>query len=225
MPLNNRGFTVVEVPELQDAVTETFNHMPLDQYSGGKHRTRRFSQYKMNYNDREWKLELLPARPFMQSKEYNVLVGGIPRNFKPLEFNPEKQIAVGAMNIPLPIDREWQINVHQCRVRTNQEIKGVSVPEGPHRDGHEYGMVIVFGRKNIEGGVTQLLPNGGGDPFFEVELQENNAIVYDDGRMFHYATDIIATEEIGGYRDLWIVAYNEWKNRRYGSNFEARANQ
>ena len=85
-------------------------------------------------------------------------------------------------------------------------------------------MVIVFRRSNISGGITQLMPTGGGKPFFETILNPNQAVVYDDGKMWHNATDILPiNEDVGGFRDIWIVAINRWENRRYGPEFELRA--
>ena len=167
--------------------------------------------------------ECLPHRPFIQAKKYNSFVGGIPRYLEPLTIDPSPQIDAGAKAIPLDTKLIYQINVHQCRVITNAHTKGISVPEGPHRDGHEYGLLAVFQRYQISGGVTQLMPIGGGEPFFEVTLQPNQALVYDDNKMWHFASDIEPISEETGIRDLWIVAFNQWKNRRYGEQFEAEA--
>jgi hypothetical protein len=223
MSLNARRFAIVDVPPASREVLEEFATLPLDPYCGGKFRYRRFSQYRMSHNGREWELELLPHRPFIQSKDYNPLVGRVPRFLEPLRIDPTDQINAGADAVPLERVAVYQINVHQVRVIANREIKGVPAPEGPHRDGHEIGMISVFRRQNIRGGVTQLMPNGGGTPFFETTLRENQAIVYEDGEMFHNATDVEPLTDEGGFRDIWIVAMNRWENRRYGEEFERRA--
>src|SRR5262245_48266958 len=224
--LNNDRYAVIDVPAASDHVMSEFSSLPIDPYCGGGQRSRRFSQYKLYFSEQNWRLELLPHRPFMQSKEYNSFVGGIPRHLPPLRIDPTAQIAAGAAAIGLSHDDVFQINVHQCRVIANDEIRGVSVPEGPHRDGHEWGMVIVFARENIEGGETHLFRNGDlSTPFFRVTLQPNQAIVYEDGALKHFATDIVAPPNGTGHRDLWIVAYNPWSERRYGEEFERRAVQ
>src|SRR5438094_270304 len=89
---------------------------------------------------------------------------------------------------------------HRRRDNTD-DVRGVSVPEGPHRDGHQFGMLAVFARDNISGGTNQLFPTGGGEPFFEVTLQPSQALVYDDNAMWHTATDIVALDNRGGHRD------------------------
>jgi hypothetical protein len=224
--LNSERYAVIEVPPVLEYVAKEFAALPIDPYCGGGQRSRRFSQYKLYFAEREWRLELLPHRPFLQSKEYNAYVGGVQRHLPPLRIDPTPQIAAGAEGIGLPRDEAYQINVHQCRVISNDEIRGVSVPEGPHRDGHEWGMVIVFARENIEGGETHLFRNDDlSRPFFRVTLQPNQAIVYEDGALKHFATDIVAPPRERGHRDLWIVAYNRWGHRRYGEEFERRAMQ
>jgi hypothetical protein len=143
--------------------------------------------------------------------------------FEPLRIDPAPQIDAGIKALGLDPRRTWQLNVHQCRVITNRDVVGVSVPEGPHRDGHEYGMLAVFRRHNITGGISQLMPAGDGKAFFEVTLQANQALVYHDSAMWHNATDIVQAGPLGGYRDLWIVAINPWEQRKYGEEFEQSA--
>lgn len=99
----------------------------------------------------------------------------------------------------------------------------MSVPEGPHRDGHDYGMLAVFARDNISGAENLLMPTGGGEPFFRVTLQPNQALVFDDTALWHTATDIESLDGGEGHRDMWIVVFNRWDRRKYGAEFEERA--
>jgi hypothetical protein len=218
-------YRVIDIPAPDPQVLAEFEALPFDEYTGGRQRYRRFSQYRIAWDQGKnaWMLELLPHRPFVQPKMVNGLVGGVQRPFQPLRIDPSPQIDVGAKALGLDISKTWQINVHQCRVISTPDVQGVSVPEGPHRDGHEYGMLAVFQRHNITGGTNQLMPIGGGEPFFEVTLQPNQALVYEDGVMWHNATDIVANDASGGHRDLWIIAINEWANRKYGEEFERAA--
>lgn len=226
MSFSKNKFDIISLPPLRKHDQEEFANLPADPYCGFGQRFRRFSQFVLFHTGEGWKLQKLPHRPFIQSKEYNSYVGGLPRELQPLRIDPSIQIASGAEQLGLDTDTVYQVNVHQCRVITNNDIKGVSVPEGPHRDGHEYGMLAVFDRNNIEGGETQLFHNGTRDnPFFTKVLEPNQALIYEDGEMIHNATDIVALSPEGGHRDLWIVAYNSWSNRRYGPDFEVRAKQ
>ncbi|MCP2342804.1 2OG-Fe dioxygenase family protein [Actinomadura rupiterrae] len=219
------NYKVIEIPEPGPEIMAEFSRLPLDPYAGGKQRYRRFSQYRITWDGpaKSWTLELLEHRPFLQSPEVNSYVGGVQRRFEPLRIDPTAQIDAGAKALGLDATDAWQINVHQCRVVANAEVRGVSVPEGPHRDGHQYGMLAVFARENITGGENQLMPTGGGDPFLTVTLQPNQALVYDDAAMWHHATDIVPRDGSGGHRDLWIVAFNRWADRKYGPEFERAA--
>lgn len=223
--VETRPYQVIDIPPASPDVLAEFEALPPDEFTGGKQRFRRFSQYRLFFDSgaETWRLELLPYRPFLQPRMVNGLVGGVQRPFEPLRIDPEPQIRAGAQALELDRDQDWQVNVHQCRVIVTPDVEGVSVPEGPHRDGHHYGMLAVFARHNITGGTNQLFPTGGGAPFFEVTLQPNQALVYDDSAMWHTATDIVARDERGGHRDLWIIAFNPWSKRKYGVEFERAA--
>lgn len=219
------NYQVIDLPAPDPRIVAAFDDLVLDEFTGGNQRFRRFSQYRMTFSDdtRVWASELLPHRPFVQAPDINSYVGGVPRDFLPLMIDPSVQLDLGAQALGLDVHEAWQVNVHQCRVIATETTPGISVPEGPHRDGHDYGMLVVFGRKSISGGRNQLLPTGGGEPFFEVTLEANQALVYDDHQMWHNATDLVATDPGGGHRDLWIVAFNRWDRRKYGFAFEQAA--
>ena len=215
-------FARFTVPPLSEQAMREFDTLAFDPYTGGKQRYRRFSQFKLFVKDGEWRTELLPHRPFVQSKTYNGVVGGVYRQFEPIRFDPTPQVAAGARAASLDKEQLYQINVHQVRVITSRDIKGVAVPEGPHRDGHDFVMNAIFSRHNITGGVSQLMPTGGGACFFEDILQVNEAIIMADDKMWHNATDIIPTGDQPGHRDIMIISFNAWERRRYGDEFERK---
>lgn len=228
MPLNEKGFTLVGMPEAESELLVTFEDLAPDPYCGGKQRYRRFDQYRIRFDEGRWKLSLLPHRPFIQSKKYNKFAGGVLREFEPLKIDPSVYVDVCARAIPLPTDVEWQINVHQCRVVVRPGVPGISVPEGPHQDGHEYTAILVFKRQGIEGAVTSLYPVGEPEPFFTTVIPENHALVFSDEQMFHYTTNLEPLNG-SGYRDLWMVVFDRWddadseENRRYGEGYEKAA--
>lgn len=218
-------YRVFDLPAADAAMLTEFETLPHDPYTGGNQRYRRFSQYRISYVPEagQWRLKLLPHRPFLQPKSVNTLVGGLPRELEPLRIDPTPQIDAAARQIGLDKNHDWQINVHQCRVVVAPGVDGISVPEGPHRDGHDYAMLAVFKRHNIVGGENQLMPLGGGEPFFRVTLQPNQALAFDDTAMWHTATDLLPLAGDSGYRDLWIVVFNRWDRRKYGAEYEAQA--
>jgi hypothetical protein len=199
-----------------------FETLVFDPYTGGRQRYRRFSQFRLWFENGEWRTELLPHRPFIQSKSYNGVVGGVRREFAPIRFDPTPQVAAGARAAYLDEAQQFQINVHQVRVIASADIKGIAVPEGPHRDGHDFVMNAIFSRHNITGGVSQLMPTGGGPCFFEDVLQKNEAIMMADNQMWHNATDILPIGNQPGHRDIMIISFNAWERRRYGEEFERK---
>jgi hypothetical protein len=222
MPYNERGYWLVDIPPLSSEGLASFDNLPLDVYTSGKQRYRRFTAYRMYFEKSAWRLEALPPRPFLQPSSYNTLTGGVPRVFEPMQLDPTPQMAAIAKTIGLDGREEYALNVHQVRVIANSSIKGIVVPEGPHRDGHYIIMTLVFARKNIRGGASQLMDTGSNIPFFDRVLSPGQGLIVEDERMWHYATDIEALDGSGGYRDIWIVSLNLWKERRYGEEYEAR---
>jgi len=223
MTHDERGFWILDMPPPSAEVMDEFDSLPLDIYTPGNHRFRRFSTFRMWHEHGSWHSEQQPQRPFLQPKAYNGLVGGIPRTFEPIRFDPAPQMASAFDQIGLDRSRSLALNLHQIRIVTSATVKGVLVPEGPHRDGHALVLTAVFRRHNIDGGMSQLMPTGGGDPFFSQVLQPGQAMIVEDGRMWHHATDIVSHDGSPGYRDIWIVSINAWDARRYGEAFEQQA--
>ena len=228
MALNAEGYTLISLPPAGEELLATFNNLVLDPYCGGSQRYRRFDQYHIRFVDRSWKLVLLPHRPFIQSRKYNRFAGGLLRDFEPLCIDPAIYVDVCAKAIPLPVDIEWQINVHQCRVIAQPGILGISVPEGPHQDGHEYTAILVSKRHQINGALTSLYPVGEGEAFFTTVLENNQALVFSDERMFHYTSNLEPFNGFG-HRDLWMIVFDKWdgasrnENKRYGTEYEKAA--
>jgi hypothetical protein len=208
---------------------DAFDHLVLDPYCGegrgqlssGRHRYRRYDDFKVTFNGGGWRCELQPHRPFIQSPKYNRAVGGVARHLEPLTIDPTPELDSLFKAFGFARHMAFHAKIHQIRVVTSKEIHGVTVVEGPHRDGQEWQIVAVFRRHNVIGGESQLLPTGGGAPFFAEVLQPGEAVCNEDAAMWHNATDIFPRDDgAPGYRDIWIVAMNRWDNRRYGDEFE-----
>ncbi|MFJ2171525.1 2OG-Fe dioxygenase family protein [Streptomyces sp. NPDC087851] len=224
-PSPDRFHRVIDLPLPEPGTLADYATLPLDPYAGGRQRRRRFSQFRMEAEagtEGGWALELLPHRPFVQSARVNGFAGGVRRHFEPIRVDLAPLITAGADALQLDRDESWQLNVHQNRLLAFPGETNVAVPEGPHRDGHDFSMIAVLGRQNVSGGVSQLLPTGGGEPFFEITLEPGQALVFDDSAMWHHATDIACTGGSGGFRDLCVVAFNRWAHREYGEEYELR---
>ena len=221
MPLNEKGFAVIDLPKADDEVLASYGNLAFDEYMGDN-RYRRFAQYRMYQADGEWEFERLPLRPYVTFSKYNPVAGGIRRHYQPIEVDFTPHMRAGANAVPLNTGQDWQVNVHQFRIVVNRNVQGVIVPEGPHSDGRDFVLIGVFSRHGIVGGEMKLMPQGGGDPFFVTTLQEGQGAVLADREMFHDVTQI---EPIGeeGYRDTLIATWVPWSDKWYGDDFEKRA--
>lgn len=221
------GFAVINTPILSKEIIDSFNNMPRDQHSLSRRRHIRLSQYFIYWEEGSWVLALLPQRKYVQSAKHIRLAeaGGVKRHRDQLEIDPTPIVAKIMDSLTLAKSGQYQANVNQIRVVCDHEFKGVTVPEGPHRDGHEFSVIAVVKRHNVSGGVTQVIDPKSNKIVLETTLQENQAILIDDERYIHYATDITQQTDHTGYRDIWVVEINKWENRSYGPTHEKKASQ
>jgi hypothetical protein len=221
MNLTPDGYRIVDIPAASEALLASFEDLPLDEYCGGRQRFQRFSQYRLHFADGHWHSELLPHRPLLQSHVYNSKSGNVRRQTPPLQVDATAWIDAALQSGGLDTTRDWHLDINQYRVITTPDIKGITVPEGVHQDGHHYVMIFVFRRHAITGATLRLLPVGGGPAFLETVIEAEQAIILDDRRMLHDASPI---EPVGdyGYRDYFGTALNPWEERRYGEEFEAK---
>ncbi|MBK8972920.1 MAG: 2OG-Fe dioxygenase family protein [Hahellaceae bacterium] len=216
------GFCVVDMPAIDEALIDSFNDMPRDGHSMGRLREIRLTQYIGYWEEGEWVFAPLPKRKYVQSADYIKLAeaGGVARHREQIIGDPTPLVAAVLNQLPVELYELFQINVNQIRVTVNPDYAGVTVPEGPHRDGHEYSVIAVARRCNVKGGETQVIDPNNQEILYRTTLEENQAIIIDDERFIHYATNI--EPEVGdtGYRDIWVIEINRWENRAYGPGHE-----
>jgi len=225
MALNAQGFHIFDLPPLSAADRASFGDLALDTYIPVRNRYRRFAQYRMAHRDGAWQFERLPHRPYVTYSKYNSVAGGIKREYQPLVSDFTSHIRLAAEAIPLPTAEPWQINVHQYRIFVDRERKGVIVPEGLHRDGHEHVFIGVYSRHNITGAELSLRPGDDKDtPFFTTTMPVGQGVVFHDRSLWHDVTEIAAidADEVA-YRDTVVVAFSRWADKWYGDDFDQRA--
>lgn len=221
------GYAVIDMPPLSEQVRGSFDNLPRDEHSLKRLREMRLSQYFGYREEEKWFFALLPHRKFIQSAEYVRLAeaGGVMRHREQLECDPSPLICAALDVLPIDKNESYHINVHQLRVTVNAEFRGITVPEGPHRDGHEFNMIAIAGRHNVLGGETQLIDPVSREVVYRQVLSENQAILFDDERYVHYATDIVPDQGAAGHRDIWVIDVNRWHKRAYGPAHERRARE
>lgn len=191
----------------------SWHDLVLDEYmaDGGRYRRRRYARYQ--FVDGNW--ARAPHGPHYQSRSYNALNGGIERWFDPvapavgdspwmwalLEFG-RVQFACVVQNA-----LDWELEVHQFRIEAGLSINGNPTPEGLHRDGVDYVLVVLVARHNIVRGTTTIYENGAERGSFTLTAPLDSALV-DDSRMQHGVTAVMPLDiEQPAYRDVLVVTF------------------
>src|SRR6202034_3559185 len=99
-----------------------------------------------------------------QTLDYNNLNGGIARWFSPVSDaigdGTSLRTILGFCHRLFgglaPAVRAWHIEVHQFRIEARSNEAGQPTPEGLHRDGVDYVLVLLVNRRNIARGVTSV---------------------------------------------------------------------
>ena len=151
----------------QDNDWETFaaswNGMPRDTYmaDGGRYRFRRHATLSALPGSRTPRQEA--HQPHYQSLDYNTLNGGVARWFEPIPTEilsgPTFQRILGTcceLFGALRPESAWHIEAHQFRIQATTDEAGQPTPEGVHRDGVDYVLVMMVRRENIASGTTTI---------------------------------------------------------------------
>ncbi|WP_223508903.1 MULTISPECIES: 2OG-Fe dioxygenase family protein [unclassified Pseudomonas] len=186
-------------------------HMP----DGGAYRYRRFSEFSFRVGSSST-LHKLPHAPYEKAKHLPTLNGGMARQFLPLEDEMVKHPFFLALLTDMAkiFDRavgtncDWNIRLHPYRVATDEFEQGKPTPEGRHRDGVHYLVMILIARVGVTGGMTRI-----SSPLNEtlcmVSLLENLDMIFgDDQRVMHEVSPIDCTEiGVEGYRDTLVIDF------------------
>jgi hypothetical protein len=205
---------------------ESWNDLDLDTYmaDGGRYRRRRHAVYSATAGGTVIRR---PHAPHYQAVDYNPLNGGIARWFEPIEPDVGGGSTMGTIlsfcesffGALAPQVKDWHIEVHQFRIEARPAEEGRPTPEGLHRDGVDYVLVLLIQRRNIASGTTTIHATGGRtlgnftltDPF--------DAAVVDDSRVFHGVTPVRAIDPtLPAFRDVLVVTFaDEARRARLGT--------
>jgi hypothetical protein len=197
-----------------EAFAQSWDGMPVDAYmaDGGRYRRRRYAVFAASGPA----ISRAPHQPHYQSADYNPLHGGIERWFEPV---PEPVAASASLDTILRFSRAlfeqvdrasraWHIELHQFRIEAGPGMPGKPTPEGLHRDGVDYVLVLLVRRHNIRRGSTtihdldrRLLGSFTlTDPF--------DAALVHDARVYHGVTPVEPRDpKEPAYRDVLVVTF------------------
>jgi hypothetical protein len=198
-----------------DAFAATWNDLQLDPYmaDGGRYRRRRYAVYAAGAGE---SIRRQPHQPHYQSLDYNPLHGGIARWFEPISpaagEGPSMR-AILSFSRSLfgglaPATSAWHIEAHQFRIEARPGAHGRPTPEGLHRDGVDYVLVLLVNRRNIGSGTTAIHALDGRllgdftltDPF--------DAALVDDARVAHGVTPVETLDPgAPAFRDVLVVTF------------------
>ncbi|WP_442601592.1 2OG-Fe dioxygenase family protein [Paenibacillus sp. KN14-4R] len=194
---------------------DSFNRLAIDKYmkDNGTYRLRRFATLEYSSADRS--LNYFLDRPYYQPQEINALNGGIVRHFDPAEETlvAGNQFLRGLLQWAyntleqLEGPSDWETTIHQIRVLARTNEQGEPTPEGVHRDGVTYIMMMVIARENIVGGESTIYDNAR-NPLIDVTLQPLDLIFADDQNVMHGVSSILP-DQVDGYRDVFVAAFTK----------------
>lgn len=199
-----------------EAFAASWERMPEDGYmaDGGRYRKRRHATYRVLGIDGV--ITRGPHRPHYQSRDYNPLNGGVERWFEPVETGIGDgatlqtilrccQATFGAL---APDVARWHVEIHQFRVEARSDAPGRPTPEGMHRDGVDYVMVLLVARRNVLSGTTSIHAPDGRDLGSFTLTEPCDASLLDDTRVFHGVTPIEPIDPAQpACRDVLVVTF------------------
>ena len=221
------GFARVRGPQMRRLLGEapladwaayaaSWNDLAVDEYmaDGGRYRRRRYAALEA----RPGRIERLAHQPHFQSLDYNRLNGGVERWFEPitpqvcglpltraiLDASLDVFGAVAGQDAGFP----WRTEMHQFRIEARTGEAGRPTPEGAHRDGVDWVLVMLAARENVAAGVTDIFDPAGGALGSFTLLEPLDAVFIDDHRVFHGVTAIEPVDPTRpAYRDVLVVTF------------------
>ena len=194
----------------------SWDDLGLDTYmaDGGRYRKRRHAAFGAHADE---PVHRKPEQPHYQSRDYNPLNGGIARWFDPVL----PAIATGASMTAIldtcravferlsPI-RAWHIEVHQFRIEARSGESGQPTPEGMHRDGVDYVLVLLVNRRNIASGTTTVHDLDKRTLGSFTLTDPLDAALVDDARCYHGVTPVEPENPTQpAYRDVLVVTFRK----------------
>ncbi len=228
--LAGEGFAFVRAPQMRAALppaaladwqgfAASWGDLGLDRYmaDGGRYRSRRFATFAVATADGTVRRK--PHQPHYQSRDYNPLNGGIARWFDPVTEaigeHPATLAIIGACDalftaLTPPATRPiiWHVEMHQFRIEARADTEGRPTPEGMHRDGVDWVLVLLVRRENVASGETSIAGTSGA-PLGSFMLAEplDSALV-DDARVWHGVTPIRPLDPARpAWRDVLVLTF------------------
>lgn len=196
------------------AIADSWNRLLPDTHlrDGGHYRKRRHTCFVHEVPAQT--LHTMPHRAHWQPVDYNALHGGFERWFEAIETDVSKSALWGSLLIGFgelfaqvkPV-RQWFIEAHQFRIDTAGGV-GRPTPEGAHRDGVDFVVVLMVRRHKVKGGETRVFDAHGPHGVRFVMSEPFSALLLDDARVIHETTPLLPSDSLNdGFRDTLVLTY------------------
>lgn len=226
--IRHEGFAFVQAPQMGPLLegsglsewrsfAASWDDLGVDAYmaDGGRYRRRRFAAFRAARAGIVRKAH----QPHYQSRDYNPLNGGVERWFEPVTETMAHHPALAAifhtcrslfdrLTPPDMRPEAWHVETHQFRIEARAGEKGHPTPEGMHRDGVDWVLVLMVRRENVASGETTIYdlrkrPVGS----FTLTAPLDSALV-DDSRVYHGVTPVTPLDPTRpAYRDVLVVTF------------------
>ena len=200
------------------AFSASWDALEMDEHmaDGGRYRRRRHAVYAAGQTG---PIERQEHQPHYQGLDYNPLNGGIARWFAAItpEVGSGRALTTilefcralfGRLAPSESRGARWKIEAHQFRIEAQLGSEGLPTPEGMHRDGVDFVLVLLVNRANIASGTTSIHALDGRElGRFTLTVPLDAALV-DDSRVAHGVTPVNAVDASQpAYRDVLIVTF------------------
>jgi hypothetical protein len=197
------------------AFAASWNDLAVDTHMAdhGRYRRRRHAVFAATADGG---IKRSPHQPHFQTLDYNPLNGGVERWFEPIEARfgdgPSLRAIIefcrDLFDRLSPKTSTWHIETHQFRIEAVTGESALPTPEGMHRDGVDFVLVLLVCRRNINSGTTMIGASDGGF-FSSFTLTEPfDAALVDDHRVYHGVTPVEPIDPSQpAYRDVLVVTF------------------
>jgi hypothetical protein len=225
-PMRHSGFALASAEQMRALLPHSamqgwasfaasWDDLGVDRYmaDGGRYRRRRFSAFALSAGAVVRKAH----QPHYQSRDYNTLNGGIERWFLPVTDEIAQSAMLQAilrrcfaifdeLTPPLARPSSWHTECHQFRIEARAGEHSRPTPEGLHRDGVDWVLVMLVSRENIAEGITSI--HDAGKQMigrFTLTRPLDSAFV-DDSRVYHGVTPVVPIDPTRpAHRDVLVV--------------------
>ncbi len=197
------------------AFLDSWNRLEEDQYmaDGGKYRKRRHAVYAIQ--NAGGPARLMPYQPHYQTVDYNPLNGGVARYFAPILGDLHQSQTLAALLefgnrvfSQVSGNHQWHIELHQFRIEARDGRLGKPTPEGAHRDGVDFVIVVMIKRVNIDSGATTIFDLDNRQLGEFMLLDGFDMALVNDRRVYHGVTPITQLDaNAEAFRDVLVITF------------------